>query len=145
MTFGRPAMVSRASSGAVPLPLTIDDELITTEPSQEPAQLARDPCMMTFYAKTLELYEIMNDVLLSLYNPVPEDSPTGAHGFLFSGTSEGERTIFDLDRSLTRWNHDLPPHLHRNPEIESENHVFYRQGIVLRARYATPFSQIEHS
>ncbi|KAJ5160993.1 hypothetical protein N7492_006385 [Penicillium capsulatum] len=135
MTFGRPAMISRASNGTASLPLTVDDEFIVPGTSQGPAQPSDQPSIISFYAKTLELYEIMNDVLLSLYKPVSEDSAPEAHDFLFSGTSEGERTIFDLDRSLSRWASGLPPHLCQGFDFASRNPVLYRQTIVLRARF----------
>lgn len=99
MTFGRPAMISSVSIGAVPLPATVDDEFISTEATSEPPEPIHQPSTMAFYAKTLEPYEIMNDVLLSLYKPVSDDSADGIHEFYFNNAiSEGERTIFDLDR-----------------------------------------------
>lgn len=137
MTFGRPAMISSVSIGAVPLPATVDDEFIPTETTSEPPQPIRQPSMMAFYAKTLELYEIMNDVLLTLYKPVSDDSADEIHDFYFNNAaSEGERTIFDLDRSLTRWTRNLPPHL-RDGELSigSNNPIFCRQRIVLHARF----------
>ncbi|KAF3398019.1 hypothetical protein F1880_006501 [Penicillium rolfsii] len=136
MTFGRPAMISKASSGAVPLPVTVDDEFISTASPAEPSQPAGRPSMMAFYAKTLELYEIMNEVLLSLYKPAPEESGEDIHDFYFnSSAGEGERTIFELDRSLTRWTRSLPPHLvhEDSPVSATENPIFFRQGIVLHA------------
>lgn len=136
MTFGRPAMISRVSSGAVPLPVTVDDEFISAETASEPSQPGDQPSIMGFYAKSLELYEIMNDVLLSLYKPVPEDHTDEPHDFYFNSVvSEGERTIFDLDRSLTRWTRGLPPHLRGGSSLLSSNPIFCRQGIVLHARF----------
>lgn len=134
MTFGRPAMISKASYGSVPLPATVDEEYISATAGAD-AQPAGRPSLMAFYAKSLELYEIMNDVLLSLYKPVPEENAEDIHDFYFSKeTHEGERTIFELDRALTRWTRSLPAHLCRTSSPESENPIFYRQSIVLRAR-----------
>ena len=81
MTFGRPAMISKASSGAVPLPAAVDDEYIPSGSSKEVSQPPDRPSMMAFYAKSLELYEIMNDVLLSLYKPVSDDNAEDIHSF----------------------------------------------------------------
>ncbi|GMG35555.1 unnamed protein product [Aspergillus oryzae] len=75
MTFGRPAMISKASCESVPLPATVDEEYIPTASGVEATQPADQPSVMAFYAKSLELYEIMNDILLSLYKPVPEENP----------------------------------------------------------------------
>lgn len=135
MTFGRPAMISKASSEAVPLPAAVDEEYILASSGTEAAQPVDRPSMMAFYAKTLELYEIMNDILLSLYKPFPDEGAEGVHDFFFNrDTNEGERTIFDLDRSLTRWTLSLPPHLREASLLVSRNPIFYRQSIVLRAR-----------
>ncbi|RJE23999.1 transcription factor [Aspergillus sclerotialis] len=136
MTFGRPAMLSKASYGSVPLPATVDEEYISATSGADVAQPADRPSMMAFYSKSLELYEIMNDVLLSLYKPVPEDSSEDIHDFYFNKeTNEGERTIFELDRALTRWARSLPPHLSNACPPASQNPIFHRQSIVLRARF----------
>lgn len=131
-------MISRVSSGAVPLPITADDEFISAASLTEPTQPAERPSMMVFYAKTLELYEIMNDVLLSLYKPVPDESPDDIHDFYFNNSAgEGERTIFELDRSLTRWTTSLPAHLRGDSPVSAQDTpIFFRQGIVLHARQA---------
>ena len=135
MTFGRPAMISKASSEAVPLPAAVDEEYILATDDAESAQPADRPSMMAFYAKSLELYEIMNDVLLSLYKPLPDEGADGIHDFFFNHANyEGERTIFDLDRSLTRWTLSLPLHLRGASPLVTRNPIFCRQSIVLRAR-----------
>ncbi|KAJ5131570.1 uncharacterized protein N7515_007609 [Penicillium bovifimosum] len=136
MTFGRPAMISKASSGAVPLPVAVDDEYIPVDSSKEVSQPSDCPSMMAFYAKSLELYEIMNDVLLSLYKPISDESSEDAHEFTFDNvTGEGERTIFQIDRSLTQWTRSLPPHLRGGSSESSANPIFCRQKVVLRARF----------
>ncbi|CAI7630663.1 unnamed protein product [Penicillium glandicola] len=136
MTFGRPAMISKASSGAVPLPAAIDDEYIPSESSKEVSQPSNRPSVMAFYAKSLELYEIMNDVLLSLYRTISDDNAEDSHDFYFDNVaSEGDRTIFELDRSLARWTRSLPPHLREDSSAVSINAIFCRQRIVLRARF----------
>ncbi|KGO40680.1 Transcription factor, fungi [Penicillium expansum] len=136
MTFGRPAMISKASSGAVPLPAAVDDEYIPSGSSKEVSQPPDRPSMMAFYAKSLELYEIMNDVLLSLYKPISDDNAEDMHDFYFDNVaSEGERTIFELDRSLSRWTRSLLPHLRWDSSTVSTSAIFYRQSIVLRARF----------
>lgn len=135
MTFGRPAMISRVSSEVVPLPLTVDDEFISSKTTSDPSQPGDQPSMMWFYAKTLELYEIMNDVLLNLYKPVFDDHTDEPHDFYLNCVlSEGERTIFDLDRSLTRWTRGLPRHLGAESSIPQSNPILFRQRIVLHAR-----------
>ncbi|GAB1201549.1 hypothetical protein APSETT445_000125 [Aspergillus pseudonomiae] len=136
MTFGRPAMISKASCESVPLPATVDEEYIPTASGIEATQPADQPSVMAFYAKSLELYEIMNDILLSLYKPVPEESPEDMYDLYFNKeTSQGERTIFELDRALSKWSQSLPSHLRGNSPAGSTDVVFYHQSVVLRARY----------
>jgi hypothetical protein len=135
MTFGRPTMVSKGSGGSVPLPVTIDEETLPSTSGVEVSQPADRPSMMAFLAKSLELYEILNDILLNLYTPAPEECPEDIHDFYFSRESkEGEHAIFDLDRALTKWCRKLPAHLRHSSDDVSRNPVFFRQAIVLRAR-----------
>ncbi|KAJ5970093.1 uncharacterized protein N7479_000011 [Penicillium vulpinum] len=136
MTFGRPAMISKGSGGEVPLPAAVDDEYISSGSSNEVSQPPGQPSMMAFYAKSLELYEIMNDVLISFYKPISDENAEDIHDFCFdNAASEGERTIFELDRSLTRWTRSLPLHLRGDSSAVSTNPIFCRQSIVLRARF----------
>ncbi|GAQ10251.1 hypothetical protein ALT_7572 [Aspergillus lentulus] len=136
MTFGRPAMISKASCGSVPLPATVDEEYIPAALGGEVRQPADRPSLMAFYAKSLELYEILNDILLSLYKPVPEENPEDIYDFYFNkGSDEGERTIFELDRALTKWTQSLPPHLRGDTSSKPVDAVFYHQSVVLRARF----------
>jgi hypothetical protein len=91
---------------------------------------------MSFFGKSLELYEIMNDVLLSLYKPISDEGSDDIHDFYFNNlATEGDRTIFELDRSLTRWTRSLPLHLREESSSFPGNPIFCRQSIVLRARY----------
>lgn len=139
MTFGRPAMISKASCESVPLPATVDEEYIPTASGIEATQPADQPSVMAFYAKSLELYEIMNDILLSLYKTVPEESPEDMYDLYFNKeTNQGERTIFELDRALSKWSQSLPSHLRGNSLAGSTDVVFYHQSVVLRARYGCP-------
>ncbi|KAI9370712.1 fungal-specific transcription factor domain-containing protein [Aspergillus egyptiacus] len=136
MTFGRPAMISKASCGSVPLPATIDEEYLASASGAGATQPADRPSMMAFYAKSLELYEILHNVLLSLYRPVPEESPEDMYDLYFNKEAgEGELTVFELDRSLTKWTRSLPPHLRGEFRAGSEDIIFYRQSVVLRARF----------
>ncbi|CAG8365171.1 unnamed protein product [Penicillium salamii] len=136
MTFGRPAMITKSASGAVPLPAAVDEEFIPSESGSEASQPPDRPSMMAFFGKTLELYDIMNDVLESLYDPSTDSSGEDIHNFYFNNiTGEGERTIFELDHCLSRWTKSLPEHLRGDSALVSANPIFCRQSIVLRARF----------
>lgn len=130
-------MISKVSTEAVPLPILVDDEFLPKDGvSLDSIQTTQPASLLAFYAKTLELYEIMNDVLLSLYKPISDDSQDDIQDFYFSNnTAEGEHTIFQLDHSLTRWERGIPPHLRPGSAAGAGNPIFFRQGIVLRARF----------
>lgn len=133
MTFGRPAMITKGFSGPVPLPVAVDDEFIS--PESIAAQPPDQPSVMAFFGRSLELYDIMNDILLNLYNGSADPNGENAHDFYFSSmTGEGERTIFELDHCLTRWTRSLPLHLRADQSMTLGNPIFCRQSIVLRAR-----------
>ncbi|XRM42332.1 hypothetical protein ABZX51_005556 [Aspergillus tubingensis] len=136
MTFGRPAMISKASCGSVPLPATVDEEYIPAVSGSEVTQPADRPSVMAFYAKSLELYEILNDILLSLYSPTTDESPENIYDYYFNKeANQGERTIFELDRALTKWSRSLPSHLRGESHLGGGYTVFYHQSVVLRARF----------
>ncbi|OKO97878.1 hypothetical protein PENSUB_9804 [Penicillium subrubescens] len=91
--------------GAVPLPITVDDEFISAASADEPTQPAERPSMMAFYAQTLELYEIMNDVLLSLYKPAPDENIYTAATVLIAGRLSPAILTEISEPSITRsWN-----------------------------------------
>ncbi|PYH96647.1 putative C6 transcription factor [Aspergillus ellipticus CBS 707.79] len=136
MTFGRPAMISMTSCGSVPLPATVDEEYIPAVSGSELTQPANRPSVMAFYAKSLELYEILNDILLRFYSPTTEETPEDIYNFYFDKeANQGERTIFELDRSLTKWSRSLPLHLRSDSCPRSGDAVFYHQSVVLCARF----------
>ncbi|RAL15779.1 transcription factor domain-containing protein [Aspergillus homomorphus CBS 101889] len=135
MTFGRPSMISKAAGGSVPLPAAVDEEYIPSASGTDVGQPADRPSVMAFYAKSLELYEIMNDILLSFYNPNPDENPEDVYDFYFDKQTEGEYTIFELDRALTKWSRNLPEHLRGDVSHAYGDNVFYHQSIVLRARF----------
>ncbi|KAL4936435.1 hypothetical protein BDV06DRAFT_233421 [Aspergillus oleicola] len=136
MTFGRPAMISKASCGSVPLPETIDEEYYTSADGTDVTQPTGRPSIMAFYAKSLELYEILNDILLNLYQPLPEEGADDIHDSYFTiGSNKDELTIFELDRALTKWTRSLPAHLRGESDPSPNGIIFYRQSVVLRARF----------
>lgn len=135
MTFGRPAMITKGFGGAVPLPVAVDDEFISPESIAEVSQPPDQPSVMAFFGRSLELYDIMNDILLNIYNVSADTNGENVHDFYFSSmTGEGERTIFELDHCLTQWTRSLPLHLREEQSMTLGNPIFCRQSIVLRAR-----------
>ncbi|KAI9879911.1 MAG: hypothetical protein M1830_006578 [Pleopsidium flavum] len=134
MTFGRPAMITKSSAFTVPLPAMIDDEFLSHQPGIEVAQPANRPSMMAFFVKTLQLYEIINDLLLALYMGRDENGHKDQYDFFFGQSDSGDiATVYELDRALMTWGQTLPLHLRLSSPESSRNNTFMRQAIVLRA------------
>ncbi|PYH97628.1 hypothetical protein BO71DRAFT_481081 [Aspergillus ellipticus CBS 707.79] len=85
MTFCRPAMISKWLSAAVPLPLMIDDEFLDTQTQGATTRTDGQPCMLPFYISQLQLYGIINDILLELNLPeqLQIHSPLSHHNTIF--------------------------------------------------------------
>jgi len=128
MTFGRPAMISKSSAITVPLPAMIDDEFLSHQPADQPSMIA-------FFVKTLQLYDIINDLLLTLYMGRDDNGQKDQYDFYFGQTESGDiATVYQLDRALMIWGQTLPSHLRLSSLESSRNATFMRQAIVLRAR-----------
>jgi len=139
LTFGRPAMISKALCGSVPLPETTDDEHVRTDRAVGAPRPADIPSMMGFFVKSAELYEILDDILSSLYSlPATEKHPGDIHDyyeFCCTRPSQGRSlTVFELDHALSLWSLSLPDHLRGESVAVSTDRLFERQSMVLRAR-----------
>ncbi|OGM40720.1 hypothetical protein ABOM_011034 [Aspergillus bombycis] len=109
LTLGRPTMISKEAAGAVALPTMVDEEVPPSLAESHTQGGTERPSFITFYAKCLELYEILNDILLSLYlNSDPPDRPGDHHTYYFQSFHEGQVTVFRLDHALTVWSQSLP-------------------------------------
>lgn len=135
MTFGRPGMISRASADAVPLPANIDDEYLFSTHGPVVHQPQGHPSVMEFYTRSLGLYRILHEILLSLYMPTNDEPPEDMVDYYYGKEREGELNIFELNRALTRWFEALPPHLKDITFDTNRTPKFLRQAIILRARY----------
>ncbi|KAJ9203744.1 transcriptional regulator family: Fungal Specific TF [Paecilomyces variotii] len=136
MTFGRPTMISEPSYSWVSLPATIDDDESTSPSGRDgPGKRADEPSLINFFERSLELYEILNVILVRLYSSNPEGRLNDGRSYYCSQkeSSDGEREVFELDRALAEWCRRLPPHL-RDGE-SAANPIFQRQSIVLRSRF----------
>ena len=135
LTYGRPLMISQRAADAVPIPAAIDDEYL----SEDPKAISRQPAdkfpLMAFFPESLKLYRILSSILLTLYTPADDSSPTDIYGFYFGERNrEGFSNVFELDGSLTRWARDLPPFLKPGMPESVNDPIVYRQANVLHAR-----------
>lgn len=138
MTYGRPPMVSAALAAAVPRPLAIDEDgLLQIDHEQVPRP--GKPSIMDFFIQTLELYEILYDVLVDFsYSSSGGDlslDESGSEPLGRSGISSTFSTI-DIERRLVRWETRLPSHLTLgDPHHDTQpNDYFTRQAVILHQR-----------
>ncbi|GAT24927.1 C6 transcription factor [Aspergillus luchuensis] len=69
-TLGRPGMIPKWLFNSVPLPSMIDDEFFETQDIGSPIRPDGQPCIMAGAVKAMELYQILDEVLVDLYlNP----------------------------------------------------------------------------
>lgn len=134
-------MISKEAAGDVPLPTMADED---NSDFAEPASSSNREGLsfFAFYAKSLELYEIMNDILLSVYkDQTPPDRPEDLQKYYSKSFYEGQLTVFQLDYALTSWSQSLPEYF-SNQSDPSENYIINRQSVVLRLRYGKKSSHL---
>jgi hypothetical protein len=138
MTFGRPAMIAKSLADAVPLPAMIDDDCIPSDSVCPSLQPENTPSTMAFFVKSLNFYDIVNDILAALYNIGEDEGQKDPFGhFSYAAESSNIDMVFQLDRALMNWGRTLPPHLRVSSSYESfANPLFKRQAIICRSRYA---------
>jgi hypothetical protein len=136
MTYGRPAMIGKRGAAAVPLPAAIDEHYLSGDPSRRDSQSEDSPSILDFFIQSLGLYRILNEILLNVYAADPQ---TGANidqwECFFPRQYDEQRScsFLDLDRALTLWDRDLPPHL-KDFNYANSSKIHSRQAVVLRQR-----------
>lgn len=119
VTHGRPAMLSQEVATDVPLPLYPQDATLR----------------LSFFAKSIELYEIINRITLAVYSSAAtkrfkKESCDGPA----EGADEDLTTIMNLDEALGNWEKGLPNHLSVEFLYILEDEVVKRQAVILRIR-----------
>lgn len=139
MTYGRPPMISATLAKAVPRPVAVDHENLPDEDGgviPDPGK----PAIIEFFIRTLELYDVLYDILMGLYH-----SSTGREISLDdmwdkylgrSGIGNQPPTI-EIERKLVRWERNLPFHLRLDYGGSQSGHdqYFTRQAVILHQRY----------
>ncbi|CAG9961998.1 unnamed protein product [Clonostachys byssicola] len=127
MTFGRPSTVNSGPFDPVPLPKMIDDEFLDTQTQPSATRPDGRKSIMAFFVKSLELFNIANDIQNEAYRQQKGVRDGGINRLI---------SVFRLDNRLVQWAQTLPVHLHYSESIqEGEGLAFRRQRVVLRARY----------
>lgn len=135
MTLGQPLMIM---SNSVPLPASIDEKYLCSEPGKEGKQPHGAPSNMGFFRATLELYDILEDILSTFYPSGVCDQPDQNDDHTtISRVNLDLNSILRIDRSMSNWSASLPPHLiERTPTIGLDvDESFLRQANVLKLRY----------
>ena len=148
MTYGRPTMIKHLVAVHAPRPLCLDDENF---PSDKTAELPAvdTPQIMDFFIHSLDLFEILNEILEEFYDPRSRQKPssTDEHAIYFAASLSHGRglSILDMDQKLSNWEQSLSEHL-RNYGAASEIYaqeqgpsrkvVLARQAVILRQRQA---------
>jgi hypothetical protein len=94
-----------------------------------------------FFVKSVQLYEITHRAIISLYGDKCQKTG-GKSSPLHNGQvleeDEDIDTVVRLDRSLTRWESELPERLRWSQLQASEDKITQRQIVILQMRYVTP-------
>ena len=127
MTFGRPSMIARwlPENVTVPLPSMIDDEFLDSQAESAATRPDGRPTILAFFIKSLELYDIVNDILLELYQGSADTTSKETHHLV---------AVLQFDDRLLAWLKSLPAHLQYENHDPKEALVYERSRIVLRAR-----------
>jgi len=129
-------MISKSLADAVSLPAMIEPESLSNQPNLTGFQPRAPTSMMAFFVHSLQLYNIINDILLELYMADGQSKQKDSHGFspeqLYQ--SFDMAAILKLDGDLMTWGRTLPPHLRVSCTESSEDTIFWRQAVVCRAR-----------
>lgn len=108
---------------STPLPSMIDDEFFEKQGEGSSIRPDGKPCTMAFIVKAMELYRILDDILIHLYLSPPKGEQQETRLTL----------ILELDGRIQRWRASLPQHL-QNHSASGEDPVLRRQAVVLRVR-----------
>jgi hypothetical protein len=132
-------MISRSSSISVPLPASVDDEYLSSQPGVDNVQPQGVPSKTEFYLQTLKLYNILEIILSTFYPSGVSECVTSRGDTSTSATLEDLdfNAILRIDTLLDEWHQNIPQHLIwcSEPASPGVNKLFLRQANVLELRY----------
>ncbi|KAI8640257.1 fungal-specific transcription factor domain-containing protein [Parasitella parasitica] len=124
MAYGRPFMIP--ISRDLKLPQAIDDELLTVAPRPPALQPKTKPSQMAFLVHTIQLYEIMGEILLTLYSDgetfggaMDTAFPSARSEIDGSNLATSLNSIIKLEMALSSWKQNLPPFLQHDQGSDS--------------------------
>lgn len=127
------------------LPVAVDDEYLTRLPDAPGSQPDETPSLTECYVQTVQLQDILGEILTTLYHSDPNPSPGSS---LSTGTKSVDfHKLFAVDSLLTAWHKRLPPQLQASQyknsgepptlNLSDRKVVYRRQAIVLEVRYVS--------
>ena len=125
LTHGRPAMISHKVATAVPLPFC----------TRNPNPPFNDFSRFAFFARSIELYEIMNRTTQTVYSvPIVKRCKKDACPREPIEGNEDIGAIIELDEALCAWEQRVPDHLRLECREPSDDEISNRQAVILRIR-----------
>ncbi|KAJ5679442.1 hypothetical protein N7462_007686 [Penicillium macrosclerotiorum] len=124
VTHGRPAMISQYDATNVPLPIASPIEMNKRQDTA--AEIKSDH--ISFFIESVRLYEIIHRVVLAFYRGKPSKERQNEH-------ADDLDVVIQLDRSLSKWELNLPDHLQWGKLSSTVDEVVRRQLIILRVRF----------
>lgn len=103
----------------------IDDEFLDSQVEPSATRPDGKPATVAFFIKSLELYDIVNDVLAELYMNSGEKSAENSDYLV---------PVLRFDDRLVRWVSSLPAQLLYTSDPMGEGLVLRRQRVVMRMR-----------
>jgi hypothetical protein len=143
MTYGRPPSISHnvARGPLRPSPISISLPILGIQPAISNGNI------LDFFIYSIDLFEILNDILQSLYGPRsrPQTPAKGEprESLGRDSTALDVGPVLNIDQKLTKWEEMLPKHLQYNsklpevpkPEWSLGQRIHFRQSVILRQRF----------
>jgi len=134
MTYGRPTVTSGPSD--VLLPLIIDDEYLLQD--GEGIQPPEIPSRMNLFVYTIQLFDIMDDILNTFYSH-HGDAFLDGRWQLDLEISEALTDVFRIDARMNEWKESIPDFLQPQVNVKYHSEPWYDyvvlQSNILRNRY----------
>jgi hypothetical protein len=137
MKFGRAPSIQGANTSDIDAPLDVDDQYISQD-SVVPRQPEGRPSLTAFFTQTIKLANVVEQVLLDLYQPSQNEKmgdKSLRQATIHSSYIIGHSVL--LDGELLSWWHAVPPHLKHEPEVP-DGPDFKLQRNVLSIRCPLP-------
>lgn len=129
MKVGRPPTIHDGPGIEVSLPLAVDDEYLSNDPSKPPIQPPGTPSKMEFLLQVIPQCRLLERICDLLYKRNPTDSPTQQLAHIPKILAKA----LELDGDLTAWQAGLPSHLKFDSQVEGWHIERQRNTLLMRS------------